>query len=192
MATTHPIKHRSDIQKLKAYFIQKGQFRNYAMTIMGLNTSLRIGDLLRLQWQDVYSFQKKAFREHVMLTEQKTGKHNMIALNNEVMSALDLFMEHLGTIESDDYIFQSRKGTNAPIGRVAAYRIIKNAVTELHLEGNISCHSMRKTFGYHAWKQGVPPAVIMSIYNHSSIEITKRYLSIDQDDKDEVFRQIRL
>lgn len=39
---------------------------------------------------------------------------------------------------------------------------------------------------------GVPPALIMSIYNHSSLEITKRYLSIDQDDKDEVFLNMNL
>ena len=32
----------------------------------------------------------------------------------------------------------------------------------------------------------------MSIYNHSSIEITKRYLSIDQDDKDKVFLTMNL
>ena len=30
------------------------------------------------------------------------------------------------------------------------------------------------------------------IYNHSSIEITKRYLSIDQDDKDEVVMALNL
>ena len=53
-------------------------------------------------------------------------------------------------------------------------------------------NSLRKTFGYHAWKKGVPPALIMSIYNHSSIEITKRYLSIDQDDKDQVFLKMNL
>ena len=51
---------------------------------------------------------------------------------------------------------------------------------------------MRKTFGYHAWKKGIPPAVIMDIYNHSSIEITKAYLSINQDDRDDVYKKILL
>ena len=57
---------------------------------------------------------------------------------------------------------------------------------------HISCHSLRKTFGYHAWKQSVPPAMLMDIYNHSSYQITRRYLGIDQDDKDQVFEKIRL
>lgn len=56
---------------------------------------------------------------------------------------------------------------------------------------HISCHSLRKTFGYHAWKQSVPPTMLMDIYNHSSYQITKRYLGIDQDDKDQVFEKIR-
>ena len=29
----------------------------------------------------------------------------------------------------------------------------------------------------------------MTIYNHSSMEVTKRFLSIEQDDKDEVYRK---
>ncbi len=70
--------------------------------------------------------------------------------------------------------------------------IIKNASLKLGISGNISCHSLRKTFGYHAWRQGVPPAVIMDIYNHSSMTMTKIYLSIDQDEKDEVFYSINL
>lgn len=51
---------------------------------------------------------------------------------------------------------------------------------------------MRKTFGYYAWKYGTQPAVLMDIYNHSSYEITKRYLGIKQDDKDSVFLSINL
>lgn len=35
-------------------------------------------------------------------------------------------------------------------------------------------------------------AVLMEIYNHSSFEITKRYLGIEQDDKDSVFLEINL
>lgn len=33
--------------------------------------------------------------------------------------------------------------------------------------------------------------MLMDIYNHSSYQITKRYLGIDQDDKDQVFEKIR-
>lgn len=116
------------------------------------------------------------------MKEQKTGKENKVALNYEAKAALDRLLKDGNT--DNDYLFQSRTGKNQPIGRVCAYKIIRKAVNELHIEGTIRCHSLRKTFGYHAWKKGVPPALVTSIYNHSSIEITKRYLSIDQNDKD--------
>ena len=32
----------------------------------------------------------------------------------------------------------------------------------------------------------------MHIYNHSSYQITKRYLGIDQDDKDKLFMKLEL
>ena len=98
----------------------------------------------------------------------------------------------LTVVDEKEYIYKSRIGQNQPIVRSTAFKIIKKAVYDLHMEGVISCHSLRKTFGYQAWKLGTPPALIMSIYNHSSMEITKRYLSIDQDDKDAVFLDINL
>lgn len=192
MCKTDPIRTSDDITRFKQYFLEKGQIRNFTMITLGLNTSLRIGDLLGLTWEDVYDFKKRQYRGHISLTEQKTGKKNIIALNNEAKSALKMLENSLDTLEPDQYIFKSRVGKNQPIGRVTAYKIIQEAVEDLNLEGTISCHSLRKTFGYHAWKKGVPPALIMSIYNHSSIEITKRYLSIDQDDNDEVFLEMNL
>ena len=162
------------------------------MVTVALNTSLRIGDLLGLTWGDVYNAKTGKYREHIVLIEQKTGKRNIIALNKEAIQALKILQNTLDAVTPSEYIFKSRVGINQPIVRSYAFRIIKQAVLDLNLEGTISCHSLRKTFGYHAWKKGVPPALIMSIYNHSSIEITKRYLSIDQDDKDEVFLEMNL
>ena len=192
MSKTDPIKNTEDIRRLKDYFLHKNQYRNYAMVTVALNTSLRIGDLLGLTWGDVYNSKTGRYREHIILTEQKTGKRNTIALNKEAIQSLRQLQDTLPSPGPGEFIFKSRVGVNQPIVRSYAFRIIKQAVVDLNLEGTISCHSLRKTFGYHAWKKGVPPALIMSIYNHSSIEITKRYLSIDQDDKDEVFLAMNL
>lgn len=51
---------------------------------------------------------------------------------------------------------------------------------------------LRKTFGYHSWKKGVPIPVLMELYNHSNQSITKLYLGISQDDIDDVYRLIEL
>lgn len=191
MATTQPIKQAEEITKLKSFFKEKKDLRNFAMIVMGMNTALRISDLLKLRWDSVYDWEKQRYYKHIQLTEQKTGKTNIIALNQAVIDALEEWRQICYTSQGD-YIFQSRTGNNRPITRSQAYRIINRAAKNLGIEGNISCHSLRKTFGYQAWKKGVPPAVIMEIYNHTSLEITKRYLAIDQDDKDEVIYSMNL
>lgn len=193
MSTTQPIRNLSELEELKQFFLGKGEIRNYALITMGINTALRISDLLKLQWEDVWNFEKKCFREHIITSEQKTGKIANIYINEQCQECLEAWKKKLkDNIYPTEYIFKSRMGNNKPIGRNRAYVIIKEACQNLGYEGNISCHSLRKTFGYHAWKQGISPAIIMSIYNHSSMEVTKRYLSIDQDDKDEVFKNIML
>ena len=56
MGTTQPIKNKHDIQRLKEYFLRKGELRNYTMVTLALNTSLRIGDLLHVIQQITFNF----------------------------------------------------------------------------------------------------------------------------------------
>ena len=116
----------------------------------------------------------------------------MFPLNPMMVEALEFYRHHLTGYSSGNYIFESQKDRGNSISRSQAFRIIKKAADQCGLREHISCHSLRKTFGYYAWKQGTPPALLMSIYNHSSYEITKRYLCIDQQEKDKVYMEIQL
>jgi site-specific recombinase XerD len=156
---------------------------------------LRISDLLSLQWKQVYDLENRSVREHLLLVEAKTGKASNIYLNEKITVQLQKYYRFLASerslkISGDAYLFCGKDAD--PISRVQAYRIIRKAAENSGLSGVISPHSLRKTFGYYAWKQGVPPVLLMEIYHHSSFDITKRYLGIEQDDRDEVFRKICL
>ena len=192
MAKTQPIKELEQINALKDYFYERGEIRNYALIVIGLNTSLRISDILTLQWQDVYNFHTETYRHHISVLEKKTKKHNTVAINSSIIDVLNLLRNKEHRKTPDMFLFTSRKGENKPITRNHAFTIIKKASASLGFEDNVSCQSLRKTFGYQAWKQGVQPALLMSIYNHSSYEITKRYLGITQDERDQVFMNVML
>ncbi len=190
MATTQPIRSKKEIEKLKQYFLERDEIRNYALVVIGMNLPLRISDLLSIKWGQVYCKNMNCYRTHIILTEKKTGKKNMLPLNQNIQAALNLLKAKTENITDDMFIFHTTAG-DKPLSRISAYLIIHNAAEAIGLQ-NIGCHSLRKTFGYHAWKNGVHLALIMSIYNHSSIHITKRYLGIEQDDKDNVFYSLNL
>lgn len=191
MSTTQPIRNQEMLQKFKTYYLyDEPNYRNYALIITGLNTALRINDLLHLTWDMVYN--DNQVKDHLTLKERKTGKYSRLLINTELQALLDEYRERYYTGSVNPYLFYSCRKPDMPLSRCQAYRIIRHAAEAVGLADHISCHSLRKTFGYHAWKQGTPPALLMSIYNHSSYQITRRYLCIEQDDKDAVFSNIRL
>lgn len=192
MSTTEPIRNLTELMQFREYYhTQHPQTRNYALIMLGLHSALRISDLLHLQWKDVYDFERDCFREHLSIIEHKTQKRTDIALCKDAERALSqLFQERHPAKE--DYIFSKTTDSSTPLCRSQAYRIVRGAAEHTIQNEHISCHSLRKTFGYHAWKQGAQPALLMDIFNHSSYEITKRYLGITQDERDGIFLGIRL
>lgn len=188
MGTTQPIRNKKTLENFRNYYKkEENKPRNYALIVFGLNSALRISDILKLKWKDVCN--STGYLEHIIVTEKKTGKKNVLALNRATKEALDYYRKTIETIDSEHYIFPSQKVKDEPITRSQAFRIIQKAAQKCGMKEPVSCHSLRKTFGYYAWKNGTPPALLMSIYNHSSYEITKRYLGIEQLDKDEVYEK---
>ncbi len=190
MGTTQPIREKSELKAFLAYYQSvRPSPRNQALIVLGLHTALRISDILCLSWENVYDFENGAFFVHLYIREKKTGKQNIVALNRHVTDALEQLRKERIPLPAD-YIFTKATDFTTPLCRTQAFRIVKRAAAEaLHAE-HISCHSLRKTFGYHAWKQGTPPALLMEIYNHSSYRVTKRYLGISQDERDSIFMEM--
>ena len=45
MSTMQPIRDKKDIERLKNYFLEKDEIRNYTLVVMGINLPIRISDM---------------------------------------------------------------------------------------------------------------------------------------------------
>jgi len=101
---------------------------------VGVNLSLRISDLLSLQYSQL-NIQDRSLQ----LTESKTGKQKMIRLNSAAIAVIERRrQEH----PSDCWLFQvhSHRAKDKPISRVSVSRVFKDAGDMVKL--NINTHSV--------------------------------------------------
>ena len=186
MTLTEPIRDKQHVNQLLSYYANRGETRNHLLIALCLHTALRISDILCLTTDDVYDFRTRRLRKSITIIENKTKKSKTIALHKNISLILSAC---LPSAKPGTPLIRNKR-TGKALSRVQAYRIIRAAAEGLSLPQRVSCHSLRKTFGYHSWKGGVSPVVIMEIYNHSSLVVTQRYLGVSQDDKDRVYLRL--
>jgi len=188
MNTVEPIKSLKKIDDMKK--ILKAQNpRDYLLFLIGINTGLRISDLLKLRMGDMISGKK--IKDYTIIREKKTGKEKKFMLNNNVKKALKEYMDQGYITESEDYLFKSRKGVK-PITGVQAWQILNKAARSVGINDRIGTHTLRKTFGYHAYQQGTDITLLQKVFNHSAPSITLRYIGITQEDIDNVYVNLNL
>nr|WP_274596921.1 site-specific integrase [Clostridium beijerinckii] len=186
--TVNPIRDKKQLEAMKS-FLKGKDTRDYLMFMVGISSALRISDILRLRIKDIWTGRKP--QEFIMLNEKKTGKAKRFPITKNLNKAIFQFMKEYD-LEQEDYVFQSRKGNKKPITRSHAAYIISNAADYVGIKEPISTHSMRKSWGYWAYKSGVSLALIMEALNHSSIANCRKYLGITQDDLDDVYMSLNL
>ncbi len=184
--TVEPIRDKEKINEM--YYYLKRKDERYALLFkFGLNTGLRISDIIPVQLQDLYNSDGK-FKEYFILNEQKTGKEKKIKVNLALRTAIEIYANQ-GHLSSESYLFWSKKGGH--IGRVQAYRVLKEAADTIGQE-NFGTHSLRKTWGYWTYKLShYNVGLIMDTFNHSSPSITLRYIGVSQDQKDELYSLVQ-
>jgi len=175
MTTVEPIRNIESIRKVEKY-LEKHSKRDLLMFTIGTNCGLRISDIVALNVGDVRN------KSHIQITEKKTKKFKKFPINSKLKPMLDNFTKGK---RSNDALFQTRFGNR--MDRFSAYRIIKKCCKSAGLDEKVGTHTLRKTFGYHHYQKYKDVALLQKIFNHSSPQITLRYIGIEQDQIDESY-----
>lgn len=157
--------------------------KNHLLIAYALYTGLRISDILMANVGDSMAGIWTG-------KEIKTGKTKVVKLNAKLQGIINYYVAS-NKLNGTDYLFFSSKDRTKPIGRNRADKIIRYAGDMIGLD-TLSAHSLRKTFGYLAYKNGTDISLLMEIFNHSSQAITLRYIGITQDDINAVYDSIDL
>ena len=184
--TVEPVRNKAKIKQMYHYLA--GKESKYGLLFkFGLNTGLRISDILPIKFKDIYC-ENGEFRYYLVLNEKKTGKEKKIKLNKALRRAIDAYAKN-ENLMPESYRFWSKKGKH--IGRIQAYRVLKEAAEIIGIE-NFGTHSLRKTWGYWTYKASkYNIGLIMDTFNHSSPSITLRYIGVNQDQKDELYSLVQ-
>lgn len=165
-----PIRNIEKIEDMKWSLKKWCGERDYILFLIGINTGLRVGDLLKLKVSDVKR------KKRIIIQEGKTDKIRTLNLTN-IYDEIQIYVK---TVNSD-WLFPSRKG-DKPITPTQAYRQLNKAAKMVDIEDGIGTHTMRKTFGYWFYKKTKDVAKLQYILNHTKPDVTLRYIGITAEE----------
>lgn len=180
MAPVEPIRDLRDIRKIENV-LKAQSLRDLLLFKFGINSGLRISDILNLNVSDVRD------RASVELYEQKTGKYKKFPLNPKIKTLVNRYTVGM---DDDDPLFTTCFKNR--MTRNTAYEIMNNACEDAQLKINIGTHTLRKTFGYHYYKKYKDVAMLQRIFNHSSPSTTLIYIGIVQSEIDKSYMKFNL
>ena len=137
--------------------------------ITALHTGMRMGEILRLKWEDI-DFE----RGIIEVTETKSGEPRKIPMNN-------LLTETLRSIKLpcvSPYVFCRTDGRPRKSIRTAFENALKRAGIE-----NFRFHDLRHTFASHLVMAGADLPTVKELLGHKTIEMTMRYAHLSPDHK---------
>jgi len=175
----HPITDPEQIQGMIDY-LYKSSKRDYMLFEIGINLGIRTSDFSN---QKVGFYREACNNGYIDVTPHKSAssdKRVLISISDDLK---ELIMQYIKNKEDDAWMFPSRKG-DGPITRQHIHRIITEAAQQVGILEPVGCNGIRKTFGYWYYKKTGNIKELMKMFNHSSEDITLRYLGIINDKKE--------
>jgi len=192
MNYVEPIRDIKKLTKMKKLMLKEEKIKEFTLLEIGIKSGLRISDILNLRWESVFSelVGNPTFRGSITVTEKKTRKTKQFRFSENVKKSVIRLLEKEDPDKSD-FIFRSESNnvskTNQAWTRQYVWQFLNDYGYRAGIRDKIGTHTLRKTFGYHAYKNGVDLSLLMKIFNHSSQAVTLRYIGITQDQIDDVY-----
>ena len=152
-------------------------------------TACRVSDVLAFRWKNILNVGK------CTIEEKKTKKARVITFNKSVQGKIRHLYELLGSPDTDELVFRSTH-TQGAITMQYVNQKLKDFKYKYKIKiGNFSTHTFRKTFGryvYESYENKAEALVLLNkILNHTSLQITKTYIGLTQDEIDNIFNSIK-
>ena len=176
-----PIRSKEDLKRICDFFDTHNWHKYTVIFQLGINSGLRISDILSLKVKDIRN------QEEIAIREIKTGKTKIFLIKDEIKPLLNEWIEGK---PDDAWLFDGNQGRH--LDRSQVYRRINEAVEKLDIRANVGTHTLRKRFGYHHYKQFKDVAMLQDIYNHTSSAVTLRYIGINQEEINKSYQALNL
>lgn len=132
----------------------------------GLNTGMRLGEILRLKWANV------DMRSGMIRVEfTKSGKTRIVPMNQTLRAMLSGLRKRGG-----EYVF-TNPGSNDRFREIK--RSFKTGCRKAKIEG-LRFHDLRHTFASRLVRNGVDIGTLRKLLGHSTLLVTQRYVHSDE------------
>jgi integrase len=175
--TTSDFFTTEELSRSIKFFNKKGQYKMALLFEFGPKTMLRYSDLAKLKWEDLIN------KESLILKETKTKKRREITLGKTLANTIVETYNKLEKPQKSDIVF------NYSIQYVN--RLLKKVAIELKIKKRASTHLFRKSGARYVWQSNDYSdqylIKLSEILNHSSTEITRRYLGITREEIKDIY-----
>ncbi len=152
--------------------------RNKAILETLYSCGLRVSELIDLKISNLF------FESGFIKIEGKGNKERLVPISTKAIKEINLYLSEYRRnlnihVDSEDVLFLNRRGKK--LSRVMIFTIIKNLVSKLGLEKNVSPHTFRHSFATHLIDGGANLRAVQEMLGHESIITTEIYTHLDKE-----------
>lgn len=151
--------------------------RDYCLLTLLLNCGMRLSEVKNIKINDI--------KDDVLTIVGKGEKERKVYLNKNCLFSINQYLnirdDSKCPIKDSEYLFLSSHNRNISKNRIEI--IVKKYIAEAGMDADkLHTHSMRASFATMNYKSGADIVTLAKAMGHSSINTTKLYLNIDEND----------